>query len=269
MWTKLRKVFVVFAAVSGAIFGGMGLSLSAAYLTSVLTGNHDFSFVGTLTLLLFPVALLLGGPLGVLLLAVDKQSRWSAPKIRFGVPAIAVFVLLGISLLMTRDPGFWIQATRLTDNHDPQTRAIYIDRLVALGPSAIDPVVEEVRKSGTRSRGTGQYIAALKRLGPQAQARLRSAIETEDDNRRRVKLIDALQESYSDFSCVDLYLDTLKLSGEHPNDMHLNWQLTRYFEEEVPAVFTGDKIARYNPKFVAWYQSKSQPKGPLPPWKPK
>lgn len=165
-------------------------------------------------------------------------------------------------------PDFYIQAIHYTDNKDPNTRTIYIKRIVAMGPRAIDPVIEQIKSGGTRSRGTWQFNNALKGLGSAAHQRLLKAADAETDNWKFMHLSDSLIEAFGDFSRAPRYLEEILKGKRSSYASSFRKQLMYKFDEDVPEIQAAYGSGQPSPKFVTWYQSKQTPHGDLPPWQP-
>jgi hypothetical protein len=266
----MKRLFVaiLIGAISGLV-GGIALALLTVYLSGFVTGLHDLSYWVAMFDSLLPVAVLLCGLVGTTMASPLRHKAVNSKQKMSAVIFAALLLIASCSLkawLTLCSPQFYLRAIYYSDNHDPHIRAIYVKKLAALGSRAVAPVVDEIRKNGTRSRGTWQLNVALKGLGQPAHHQLVAAIDKETDPWKRVHLIDSLQESFGDFSRVHLWL---KLAKQYPfTANHIRLQLLKKYQDDVPFIFADEKEDKINPQFVKWYRSQMVPKGSLPRWQP-
>jgi hypothetical protein len=261
-----QLIKIVLAGGVSSIIGGIALSLLVAVISGLVTDLGNLSYILMMLIHNLPLAMLISGAVGALLASPVRQKFISSKL----VLSIASLVILLLSVASTsislHSPRFWLRAIEWTDNQDPQTRALYVKRLVAIGPSAVEPVIAEIGRKGTRSRSTWQLNVALKGLGQPAHQQLLNTIDAEPDDLKRIPLIDSLQETFADFSRLHLYLKSLQQYPGYARTLESQLQLKLW--EEVPPIFTSDTSKQFNPNFIRWYQNRTKPKGPFPLWRP-
>ncbi len=127
------------------------------------------------------------------------------------------------------------------------------DRLINMGPRAIDPIIDKMR-GGAFDWETWDLMWILKRSGETAHKRLlfridHDALTAED----RIGLIYTLQTSFDDYSRVNLWLDYVQYPL-HPNSEDLRKSLKVHFPD-VP-VITND-YGMVTEEFCDWYRKTS------------
>jgi hypothetical protein len=163
----------------------------------------------------------------------------------------------------------WLQPWVYLENLDLQIRggggpsgmSKGVDAVVSLGPRAVPQIVARIGKYG-RSKSAALLPSALRRIGEPGRIALLKAIDREGDSWRRLYYVAALIQGYGDFSRVHHWIDHLR---DHPHGYGgvLRVELDRRFGETPPEVMT--KSREINPAFLAWYDARTKPKGPLPP----
>jgi hypothetical protein len=164
----------------------------------------------------------------------------------------AVLALLGA--WYWGEPHFWLLAMEWSET--PQELGQAADRLVACGDRAVGPVIARIQARTPYSKTTCFLPGVLVRRGAPAHHQLLEAIDR-TVGAQQSWLIDTLQRSFGDYSRIDR---CLALAQERDNDFRLRLSLRERFGLDVPdPVIQG----RLNPKFIAWYDTRSA-RGELP-----
>lgn len=108
-------------------------------------------------------------------------------------------LLVGWTVYYLHSPRFYIQVSRDKDAPDTGEAPAWSNKLIALGPRATGPTIEEVGNGGS-----AVLPSVLKGLGPSAHGRLVVAIDKETDSWKRILLVDALRQAFGDFGRVHL-----------------------------------------------------------------
>ncbi len=163
-----------------------------------------------------------------------------------------------------------------------------IERLAALGPRAVGPVLARVRNETAWSKRTSRLPQVLQKIGLPAHAQLLTAIDQTQDPFDKIQYTYCLQQSFDDFDRLPGWLDLLP---EHPaSSLYLKDQLFARIARNtddvllhhlallnrdcslVPDLFQDGKSKpgsrAWNPAFLKWYKVVSGPGGPLPAWDP-
>ena len=130
------------------------------------------------------------------------------------------------------------------------------DRLIACGPSAIQPCIEAASEHSIWTRPYAYLPQVLAHFGEQGRDSLLAEIDQESDPRRRLYLIGALQNGFSDFSRLDLVIRDATNNPSQWSLRHLGNQVAYCFSN-APTFVQDDRVST---EFIAWWSTNSPPR---------
>ena len=188
------------------------------------------------------------------------RSRFSG---KLKKPALLLLTVIAIATLWWYcEPWFRIEALAWDVDEGVNTSKAS-ERLAALGPRAIGPILEQIGNRTPYSKSAAALPGVLRRMGEPAHKELLAAIDRTSDYEKRSYYIFTLHIAFHDFSRLPRWLDDAK---RHPDDYStIRHSLFPAFGYEVPYVDVSKKLS---PDFLDWYKRHTTPRGPLPVWHP-
>ncbi|HMJ65521.1 MAG TPA: hypothetical protein VK615_09235 [Candidatus Binatia bacterium] len=129
------------------------------------------------------------------------------------------------------------------------------DKLIACGPSAINPTIDAIRGHTAWTRGYAYLPQVLQGLGEPAHRALLAAIDAERDASVRGYLISALQRAFTDYSRLDIWL------ADAANGTVSSYQITHFARDlrhtfpDAPELRADGRVSK---DFLEWWQRHQQ-----------
>ncbi len=129
----------------------------------------------------------------------------------------------------------------------PYEQIAVLEKLRSLGDRAVDPILSTILDKSPWSTSTLGFDSVLTQAGHFGHARVLLRLSGERDTTRKIYLVYLLQACFGDFSCLNIWVDSLRMTSHDANRLRVT--LVPHFPD-VPFVLKGKE---FNPEFLDWY----------------